>query len=303
MNQANGVNIVGTQTSQYKNLKTSQFTFPERHKYSTPKKHDTSLFQKRTNPAGLGYDVDFSMAEIHQQITNLIATEELTKDIAQQYENMNYSPKLNVQKHIQINGIYRGKGGADKKVSLTTGTMTENTTETMTETMTDATTETMTDVEGIKGNQIAETPQNRGKNKGKKNSNTSVGDSNTLAESDSEYHSSNSTPNTPPTKVRFGSVAHLGSIADIPTPNNEFNRRPQNIGDNLMNGPFLNVTVAREFYHKYTVRDLAQTYYDSQGNNRVFNKEQLIRMDKTKLIKHIIQAEPKHLMTIKKYRD
>ncbi len=116
-NQAMGLTYEGTQSSMYANLKTSQHILPEVYEF-VPKKKEEYLPK---NPTTLGYDIDYSMADINSQIVNLLATDELTRSINQQYEVMDFTPQVNVQKHMRVNGILRGTKAVSK---LTTGTMT-----------------------------------------------------------------------------------------------------------------------------------------------------------------------------------
>lgn len=68
--------------------------------------------------------------------------------------------------------------------------------------------------------------------------------------------------------------------------------------DDLMKGVYLDTKVAREFYDKYNKQKLAQAYYDSQGNDKKYNVEQLLRKKKPELINFLIKMSPKHLYTI-----
>ena len=68
--------------------------------------------------------------------------------------------------------------------------------------------------------------------------------------------------------------------------------------DDLMKGVYLDTKVAREFYDKYNKQQLAQSYYDSQGNDKRYNVEQLKRKKKPELIDLLIKMSPKHLYTI-----
>ena len=77
-----------------------------------------------------------------------------------------------------------------------------------------------------------------------------------------------------------------------------FDGSNNNTDRDLMKGVYLDTKVAREFYDKYNKQKLAQAYYDSQGNDKKYNVDQLTRKKKPELINFLIKMSPKHLYTI-----